>query len=182
MRTRILDWPRTTKRLVVIALDLVLALFATWVAFTLRFDTPNWPQGNQWIMYALAPALALPVFMRFGLYRAIFRYTGLAALGATAKAVGLYAVLLFACVLLLQSRGYDNLPRTVAISQPILFGVLVGLSRALARLLLSGRGRPARRLLIYGAGSAGVQTGAALASTREFALLGFVDDDARKVG
>ena len=53
MRTRILDWPRTTKRLVVIALDLVLALFATWVAFTLRFDTPNWPQGNQWIMYAL---------------------------------------------------------------------------------------------------------------------------------
>jgi FlaA1/EpsC-like NDP-sugar epimerase len=182
MRKKILDLPRTIKRLVVIALDLALAIVATWVAFTLRFDAPNWPRGNQWIMYALTPALALPVFVRFGLYRAIFRYTGLAALGATAKATGLYAILLFVCVLFLQSRGYDNLPRTVAISQPILFGVLVGLSRTLARLLLSVRHRPQHRLIIYGAGSAGIQTAAAMASTREFALLGFVDDDPAKIG
>ena len=182
MRKRILEWPRSAKRLVVIALDLVLALAATWVAFTLRFDAPNVPEGNQWMMYALAPVLSLPVFVRFGLYRAIFRYTGLAALGATARAVGIYGALLFACVLVLQSRGFDNLPRTVAISQPILFGVLVGASRALARMLLSGRVRPAHRLLIYGAGSAGIQTAAAMASTREFALLGFIDDDPRKVG
>jgi FlaA1/EpsC-like NDP-sugar epimerase len=182
MRSRILNWPQSAKRLVVIALDIWLALLATWVAFTLRFDTPNIPQGNQWIMYLLAPALALPVFLRFGLYRAIFRYTGLAALGATAKAVAVYALLLFAAVLVLQARGFDNLPRTVAVMQPIFFGVLVGASRALAGLLLSGRRRAAQRLLIYGAGSTGVQTAAGMASTREFVLLGFIDDDPKKVG
>ncbi|HUR87790.1 MAG TPA: nucleoside-diphosphate sugar epimerase/dehydratase [Ramlibacter sp.] len=181
--SRVLDWPEPAKRSVVVALDFVLALVATWVAFTLRFDTANVPQGNQWIIYALAPAIALPVFVKFGLYRAIFRYTGMAALGATARAVGVYAVVLLAVVLLLQRQGFEGLPRTVAVMQPIVYGVLVGASRALARYLFSGRGnRPERRLLIYGAGSAGVQTAAALASTRQYALLGFIDDDVRKAG
>lgn len=182
MRTRILDWPRATKRLVVIAIDMALAVLATWIAFSLRFDTPNLPQGNQWILYGLSPALALPIFLRYGLYRAIFRYTGLAAFGATAKAVAVYAITLFAAVLALQSQGFDNLPRTVAILQPILFGVLVGASRALARLTFSDPRRMARRLLVYGAGRAGIETAAAVGSSREFALLGFVDDDAAKVG
>ena len=182
-RTRILDWPQPAKRGVVIALDMALAIVAMWIAFTLRFDSPSLPQGNQWILYALAPALALPVFVKFGLYRAIFRYTGLAALGATAKAVLLYGVLLFCVVLVFQAEGYEGLPRTVAVLQPIVYGVLVGASRALARYFFSGRSaRPERRLLVYGAGSAGVQTAAALASMRTFALLGFIDDDSRKVG
>ncbi len=182
MTSKILGWPRSAKRLLVFVLDLVLALLATWVAFSLRFDQPNVPQGNQWILYGLAPALALPVFVRFGLYRAIFRYTGLAALGAIVRAVALYAALLLAVVLVLQSQGYDNLPRTVAILQPILFGLLVTASRTMARLAFSDPRGAARRLLIYGAGAAGLQTAAATSSTREFVLLGFVDDDPAKVG
>jgi FlaA1/EpsC-like NDP-sugar epimerase len=183
MRSRILHWPQPAKRLVVLALDFVLALAATWIAFTLRFDTPNVPEGNQWIMYALAPMLALPVFVRFGLYRAIFRYTGMATLGATAKAVAVYGVLLWFAVMAFQWKGFIGLPRTVALSQPVLFGLLVGSSRIFAKLLLTGRGRrPDRRLLIYGAGSAGVQTAAAIASTRQFTMLGFVDDDPAKIG
>ena len=38
------------------------------------------------------------------------------------------------------------------------------------------------RLLIYGAGSAGAQTAAAVANGGEFELLGFIDDDAAKTG
>jgi FlaA1/EpsC-like NDP-sugar epimerase len=182
MRTQILSWPRATKRLLVIALDILLALLSTWIAFSLRFDAPNVPQGNQWILYGLAPALAAPVFVRFGLYRAIFRYTGLAAFGATAKAVAVYGVALFATVIALQAQGFDNLPRTVAILQPILFGVLVGVSRALARLLFSDPRRGVRRLLVYGAGRAGLETAAAVGSSSQFALVGFVDDDPAKVG
>jgi FlaA1/EpsC-like NDP-sugar epimerase len=182
MRTRILNWPRTTKRLLVIVLDVLLALLATWIAFSLRFDAPNMPRGNQWILYGLTPAIAVPIFARFGLYRAIFRYTGLAAFGATAKAVAVYGAALFAVVLVLQARGFDNLPRTVAILQPILFGVLVGASRASARVIFSDRRRAVRRLLVYGAGRAGIETAAAVGSSREFALVGFIDDDPVKVG
>ncbi len=60
--------------------------------------------------------------------------------------------------------------------------VMVGGSRAVARQWLSSlsagqrRSTPVSRLLIYGAGSAGVQIANAIATSHEFKLLGFVDD------
>ena len=87
MQSRLLGLPRPIKRLAVVLLDVFLALFATWVAFTLRLDALHQPTGAQWWVYLLSPVLAIPIFIRFGLYRAIFRYTGQAALVATAQAV-----------------------------------------------------------------------------------------------
>ena len=176
-------WPRLGKQLTVILIDLVLALLATWLAFSLRLDTPHWPIGAQWYVYLLAPALALPVFIRFGLYRAIFRYTGLAVLMTITQAVVLYGVALFAILLW---QRWPGVPRTIGLLQPIIFLLLVGGSRALARFWLAdiGRRRMASegRLLIYGAGAAGVQTAAAIANAHQFVLVGFVDDDAAKHG
>lgn len=183
MRSKILDWSRTAKRLIVIAVDIVLGLIATWLAFTLRLDTPHWPAHAQWLLYVIAPVLAVPIFIKFGLYRAIFRYTGLATLATTAKAVVLYGALYLAALLMLQTQVTEGLPRTVGVLQPLIFGLLVGASRALARFWLTGVNKTVkRRLLIYGAGSAGVQTAAGIASTRQFTLLGFIDDDPLKIG
>jgi FlaA1/EpsC-like NDP-sugar epimerase len=93
MLNKVLDWPRPVKRLVVVFVDVLLALVATWGAYSLRFETLHWPQGGQWWVYLLGPLLAVPIFVRFGLYRAIFRYTGMDALLATGQAIGLYALL-----------------------------------------------------------------------------------------
>jgi len=183
----ILSWPRPVKRLVVMAMDTALALAAMWLAFTLRLDAPHWPDGVQWVIYAMAPLLAIPVFIRFGLYRAIFRYSSLAALIATAQAVALYGVLLIIALQVMQKAGLSLVPRSLGVLQPLIFLLLVGASRALARGWLSSqlqRGHHAEsRMLIYGAGTAGAQTAAALASAMQpFRLLGFVDDDTAKVG
>lgn len=183
MQYEVLSLPRHVKRMIVLALDVFLSLFATWLAFTLRLDALHWPQGAQWLVYGLAPVLAVPVFIRFGLYRAIFRYTGQAALWATAKAVVVYALLLF--LVLLWGR-WPGVPRSLGVLQPLIFLLLVGSSRALARFWLAamtgGGKKPAGLLLIYGAGSAGVQTSSALAMTGQFKLVGFVDDDPAKIG
>ena len=183
MQSRVLAWPRAVKRLVVVGLDVVLALLATWIAFTLRLDTPNWPTGAQWWVYGLAPALSVPIFVRFGLYRAIFRYTGQAALVATALAVGVYSSLLTVILLWQQWLG---VPRTLGVLQPLIFFLLVGASRAAARFWLANMGsaRPGTEglMLIYGAGTAGVQTASAMGVSGQFRLLGFVDDDPAKVG
>lgn len=183
MQSRILGWPRATKQLVVVGLDVVLALAATWIAFTLRLDAPHQPAGSQWWVYGLAPALAIPVFVRFGLYRAIFRYTGQAALVATAQAVAVYGGL-FLGVLLWQQ--WPNVPRSLGVLQPLNYLLLVGASRAIARFWLAGvsqsRTKAEGRLLIFGAGTAGVQTASALGISGQFVLLGFVDDDESKVG
>lgn len=175
--------PRSIKRLVVVALDLVLSLVSVWLAIYLRLDQVGMPMLQQKYVYLLAPLFAVPLFVHFGLYRAIFRYTGMAALVTTAKAVGTYTVLFFGALLLLK---WEGVPRSVGLIQPLLFLLLVGASRAIARFWLagwSGKSRPVEgRLLIYGAGEAGVQTASALAVGRQFALLGFIDEDETKVG
>lgn len=182
MQQRILAWPRAVKRLVVLVMDVVLSLLATWVAFSLRLDTLHWPEGLQWRVYVLAPQLAIPIFIRLGLYRAIFRYTGQAALLTTAKAVLLYGLLLLGLLLWLR---WENVPRSLGVLQPLIFLLLVGGSRAMARFWLAGQGRKAAgsgRFLIYGAGMAGAQTAAALGMSGEHVLLAFADDDASKTG
>jgi FlaA1/EpsC-like NDP-sugar epimerase len=125
--------------------------------------------------------LAIPVFIRFGLYRAIFRYTGLAAVLATGKAVVFYSALMLPVVFWVHQ--WSGVPRTLGILQPVIFLLLMGASRTLGWRWLAATGQDSgRRLFIYGAGSAGVQTAAALASTQQYTLLGFIDDDHRKVG
>ncbi|MCX8521470.1 MAG: nucleoside-diphosphate sugar epimerase/dehydratase, partial [Rhodoferax sp.] len=183
MTQRVLNWPRGLKQITVVLLDLCLALLATWLAFGLRLDVWAMPTGMQWYVYVLTPLLSLPFFVRFGLYRAIFRYTGQAALHATAKAVLLYALLLTVVVL---TQRWPGVPRTLGVLQPLIFFLLVGISRAMARFWLAGiplLGAASQgHLLIYGAGIAGAQTASALQLSGQFRLAGFVDDDERMVG
>jgi FlaA1/EpsC-like NDP-sugar epimerase len=174
---------RNEKRFFVILVDLSASLITVWLAFYLRIDQVGLPQYQQVYAYVLAPFLAVPIFVKFGLYRAIFRYTGLAAMVSTAKAVGVYLALFFTTLLFVK---WEGVPRSVGLIQPLLFLLLVGASRAAARFWLAGLSAKSRhsegRLLIYGAGEAGVQTASALAMNRHFFLLGFVDDDNSKVG
>jgi FlaA1/EpsC-like NDP-sugar epimerase len=181
MQEAFLGWSRSRKRLVVVCLDFCLALLATWLAFTIRLDTLHQPEGVEWAVYVIAPLLAIPVFVKFGLYRAIFRYTGIAAILTTGKAVILYGLLFSPFVWWLYHRG--GVPRSLIVLQPLIFLLLVSSSRTLAWHWLAARaGNRSSRLLIYGAGSAGAQTAAALASTQHYALVGFLDDDPAKSG
>jgi len=124
--------------------------------------------------------LALPLFIRFGLYRAIFRYSGLPALMAVASATFFYGVGFFAVFTV---WGVDGIPRTVGIIQPILLFLMVGATRALARIWLGGlyelrRKRSALpQALIYGAGSAGRQLASAVQNSHDIQVVGFLDDD-----
>ena len=155
-----------------------MGIVAMWLAFTLRLDTIHWPSGLQWLVYVMGPALALPIFIRMGLYRAIFRYTGMAALITTGKAVALYGAILLSILLAAQ---WEGVPRSVGVLQPVILLLMVGASRALGWFWLAGRPENAtHRLLIYGAGNAGAQTAAAMQNMRQYRLMGFVDDDHKK--
>lgn len=178
---RLLSLPRRGKQAVVIFGDVVAAWVAMWLAFTLRLEVWHFPTVQQLWIYFAAPLIFVPIFVRFGLYRAIFRYTGLATMQTLLKAATVYGCVLLALVLVTFPAG---VPRSVGLLQPILFLLVVSNSRAWARFWLNKGARHdhRQRLLIYGAGSAGAQTAAAIANGDEFELLGFVDDDAGKVG
>ena len=179
--TRLLALPRRGKQLLVMCVDVLSAWLAMWLAFTLRLEVWHVPAWGQLWIYIAAPVIFLPLFIRFGLYRAIFRYTGLATMQTLLYASALYGVALLGLVLLTFPAG---VPRSVGVLQPLIFLLLVSNSRAWARFWLNrgARGTEKQRLLIYGAGSAGAQTAGAVANAREIELLGFIDDDQSKAG
>lgn len=181
----ILGLPRWTKRFVVLALDVALCVLTVWLAYYLRLGELVPLSGNALWAVGVSISLALPIFVGFGLYRAIFRYSGWPALLSVARAVTVYGLLYSA---LFTAVGIQEVPRTVGIIQPILLLLFVGASRALARLSLGGHyqnilkyaSRP--KVLIYGAGSAGRQLVAAMANSHEMQVVGFLDDDDRLHG
>lgn len=181
----LLRLPRLVKQAVVFTIDVCMAILAVWLAFYLRIDQVGAPVQGQGYVYALAVALFIPIFIRMGLYRAIFRYAGMPAVVATAASVLIYSVFFFGILLWMRWSG---VPRSIGLIQPILFLLLAGGWRICARYWLSGVSDTEhgvvqkKNLLIYGAGDAGVQTASALDVMREFSVRGFVDDDPSKIG
>ena len=181
----VLSLPRFAKRMVVLIIDMSLCVLTVWLAYYLRLGEFVALSGNALLTTGLSMALALPVFIVMGLYRAIFRYSGWPALLAVAQAIGIYG-LLYASVF--TAIGVSGVPRTIGIIQPILLLLFVGASRAFARVWLGDQYRSilkqgARaKVLIYGAGSTGRQLVAAMANSHEMQVVGFLDDDDRLHG
>jgi FlaA1/EpsC-like NDP-sugar epimerase len=174
------EMPRWRKQVVAVSVDVVLSLLATWLAFSLRLEQYHVPSGYQWLVYLLTSIVFIPIFIRIGLYRAIFRYSGIASLRAVAIAVLLFGMLLFAILFL---GAFPGVPRSVSILQPLLFWGFVSLSRIVAAQLLqqlhTGAARR-RAALIFGAGDAAAQVAHSLAMSGRFQIFGFVDDQAAR--
>ena len=177
----LLDLPRTGKRVLVMAIDILLCIGTVWLAMSLRFE--HWAALNAPLTMAasVATVLALPLFVVTGLYRAIFRYSGLPALMSVIRAVGVYAL---AYITIFGLVGVPGVPRSVAFLQPPLLLVAVGGSRMLAWIWLGGHYQrliqrcDIPRVLVFGAGSAGRQLVGAIHNSPEMEAVAFLDDDA----
>lgn len=179
---RLLALPHPIKRTLAVAVDIALCVVTTWLALCLRLE--EWvviQKSHGWAM-TIAVCLALPLFVRFGLYRAIFRYAGWNVMFGLAQSMGWYG-LLYGIVF--TAIGVSGVPRAVGMIQPLLLAMGVGLSRMAVRYWLGDSYRCVLtdqhlpRVLVYGAGDAGRQLASALNHTREQCLLGFLDDDRR---
>lgn len=174
------DLPRGSKRAVMIAVDSLILVASVWFAFYLRTGMWWWSPPAMVIPMVTAIGLGLPMFVGAGFYRSIVRFSGLATAVSMARIVAIYG-LLFAVIF--TAIGLGGVPRTIGLIQPILVLMLLGASRAVARMLLAEqphgpeRLHEVRRVLIYGAGSAGRQLLGAIKACREMVALGFVDDD-----
>ena len=128
--------PRGAKRGLALAVDVGLCVLTVWLAFYLRLGQFQPFAGPLLLPALVSVLLAVQIFIRFGLYRAIFRYSGLPAMLAVSYAVGIYG-LAFAGIFTFY--GIDGVPRKVGLIQPILLFVLVVESRVIARLWLGSR-------------------------------------------
>ncbi len=177
MIRRFISLPRRHKQAISVATDFVLLLLAFWSALALRFETWNpalAPYG--WQMLA-APLLAIPIFIRLGLYRAVIRFMEDRVVIVVAGGVTLSVLLLAAGVALTHTPG---LSRGVLAIYWLLAIVYVGATRFIVRssFLRNERQQDSRkRVAIYGAGRSGTQLLYALRAGRDYLPVAFFDDN-----
>lgn len=177
--TRIVRLPLRWKRAILIFFDFTVLIVAAWASFALRLDQWALPRNlDAWMTVLSAPVVAIPIFVRMGLYRAVVRYLPERALWTMIRAVTL-AVLTWAVVIFLtQLMIRSPVPRSVPIIYWAFACMVIAGSRFAAKRLL-WPGTQARRQLpavvIYGAGDAGTQLALSLQNSRF--VVGFVDDN-----
>ncbi|MBC7199803.1 MAG: polysaccharide biosynthesis protein [Pseudomonas balearica] len=191
LRDRLLGLPRRYKRLLQVLADVILVWISLWLAFVVRlgsFDEIEPLGGHAWL-FALAPVLAIPLFIRIGMYRAVMRYLGNDALIAIAKAVT-FSSLLLALAIYWYRDAPALVPRSLVFNYWWISLMLLGGLRLMLRQyvlgdwyagMLSvpfGRDDGLTRVVIYGAGAAGNQLAAALRMGRAMRPVAFIDDDA----
>lgn len=180
---KVLELPRNTKRLIVLGADLAILPIALWISMSLRlgeFFVPGGFREDVVYFFLLVPVIGIPIFIKLGLYRAIIRYVGIVAMWTVIKGVTLYS-LAFSMVIFLS--GIPGIPRSVILINWLVTCLLVGGSRFIARWALSSPGKLTptdhvrKRVAIYGAGDAGVQIAAALATSPFYTPTAFIDDN-----
>jgi FlaA1/EpsC-like NDP-sugar epimerase len=181
----ILNLPRFVKQIIAIIVDLSLCVLSTWFAFYLRLDQFISIKGAGLTAAMVSVALVLPVFWLFGLYRTIFRHTGLSIMTSIFIASLVYGLLYFS---VFGVYGVKDIPRSIGILQPMLLFFAVVSSRLFIKYLLGGnyffknRSFFSKNILVYGAGSAGRQLVSSLENNSELNVVGFLDDDDRLHG
>lgn len=181
----VLALPRYVKRIIALAVDAALCVLTVWLAYYLRLGEFASLAGQPMWAVVGSMSMALPVFIVFGLYRAIFRYSGWPALLTVTRAIAIYGLLYFS---IFTAIGVSGVPRTIGLIQPLLLLFAIGGSRALARYWLGGMYQSQLKIaalpkaLIYGAGISGRQLALALGNSMDLRVSGFLDDDERLHG
>ncbi|NTU53786.1 MAG: polysaccharide biosynthesis protein [Chlorobiaceae bacterium] len=176
---------RNRKQLLMMLVDTVLLAFSVWGAYSLRFGVLFVPSLEQLLLMMAAPALSIPFFIPFGLYRSVVRYMGEHALWAIIKSVGFSAIIWSTLAFMTSMTGGEGVPRSVPVIYALLAVMMIGASRFGARWVLwlpVRRQFSGRQVLIYGTGSSGRQLAAALQGGQELFPAGFIDDDPELLG
>ncbi|MDT3232537.1 polysaccharide biosynthesis protein [Pseudomonas sp. rhizo25] len=191
LRALLLGLPRRQKRLIQVSTDVVLVWFALWMAFVVRLgidEMVNPVIQHPWL-FLTAPVVTIPLFIRFGMYRAVMRYFGNDALVAIIKAVSLSSLIL-GVVVYWYSNHQNVVPRSIIFNFWWLSLIMIGGLRLAMRQYFLGdwfaasqhvpftnRDDGLPRVAIYGAGAAGNQLVAALRMGRVMRPVAFIDDD-----
>ena len=134
MHTRLAYWfidlSKQNKLIILISTDVFVIVTSLWMAFSLRWGELYIPKNHEWYLFAVAPIIAIPIFARFGLYRAIIRFLEMKALWTIIQASSIYA-LIFAFIL--YESGIKVIPRTVPPLNWLIVMLLVGCIRFFAR-------------------------------------------------
>jgi FlaA1/EpsC-like NDP-sugar epimerase len=175
---RILNTSRWRKRVIALIVDLCCLPLVFCLSIALRYDGEvllSVLPAYYWLIIA-APLLAIPIFIKLGLYRAVIRFIDHKIVYVVVSGVTISVLLLLAAAVF--NNNMQGLSRGVFGIYWISAILYVMSSRFLARAYLTHLSGVlgGTRIAIYGAGQAGAQLASAFAHTMEYKNVAFIDD------
>ncbi len=173
------------RRPLIVMLHVAFIVVANYLAFWLKFG-PVVPPDILGRFVDMLPWLVVIrglTFIPFRLYEGLWRYVGIYDLRKIIGSVVVSSVIFYMVVY--WGLGEDTYPRSIFFIDSLVLITLLGGSRLTRRIYRDvGRHRPGKQVLIYGAGGAGERIVRDMQNNPdyEFEPVGFVDDDATKVG
>ncbi|QDP20449.1 polysaccharide biosynthesis protein [Sphingomonas xanthus] len=170
--------PRPVRRLMIVGADLAACAIAVWIAFWLRLGEWDWINGPLLQFMALAMATWLLVALPFGTYRSVVRFSGR---HTVFRLIPVFAIVSVSLAAILFSLKPPGIPRTLSVLHPLVFFFGAATLRVTAAQLIwnavqaRSRRPNQRRVLIYGAGSAGRQLAQSMRLEPGLDLIGFLD-------
>ena len=154
-----------------------------WLRYGLEFREPFVADIGRTLVWILP--LQGAIFVAFGLYRGLWRFASLLDLQRIVLAAGLGALLIPLGLVMLQMQAI--VPRSVLIFYPVMLIFLMAGDRFAYRIWKEHRlyspfaalGEP---VLVIGAGEAGARLTRDFARSRQWRVVGLVDDDPAKRG
>ncbi len=184
----LIERPRWFKRALLIVNDLVLLSLAIWGAYTLRLSHLYVPPSlDKWVLLIAAPLIGVGVFYMRGLYKLVTRFIG--PEGTTRIYVAVVIGTLLWAVMVLMMAVKDH-PRSVIVIYALIAALLIRLSRQWAGAVLlkaAPEHRPVsfderKSVIIYGAGTIGIQLLRALNETGGYKTVAFIDPNPSLAG
>ena len=174
---------RTLKRLFMMVADTLMVVCALAFSCLLLGQDFFAQEQRFYLALTVTTALSILVFLRIGLYRVLVLYMGLQSGLVVVQGVTIATAILAASFFVLlgeQAANYSVLPIFWMIA--LLF---IGGSRFLGKVILQSlihNFRPKEPVIIYGAGSSGMQLVAALQNGDQYLPVAFVDDSRSMLG
>jgi len=172
--------------------DALSAGVAFCLAYEIRFEgqVPASSAYQMWLLVGPVMLGQVLVNSMFGTYHLVWRYINLEDATRVARSYAAFSVMLLAAFFVAPERGAVlQIPRSIIVIQFLLsFFAALG-ARALWRILCERmparkkvEGERATRVVLIGAGRAGVMVAREIAARTDFRVVGFLDDDPQKKG
>ena len=173
------------RNIVLILIDAVLINLAVYTAMLLRFEgsIPAQYINSYLNLIPLITIITLILFFGLKLYHRVWEYASITEMFAIFRAATYSMALIIITIYLFDLAG---LPRSIYILSWLMINILIGVSRISWRLFrdvyLKSGYKDSRKVLIIGAGNAGVILAREISSNPQLRLkaVGFIDDEAAK--
>ena len=189
MKNRLLTLDRFYKQIITLSFDVVILIFSLWLAFFLQSDDfISKHIITNWWLIIVVPIIAIPLFVKTGLYRSVLQYAGVKVITTSFQSITITCIVV--TFIHYYGRGYfleinHALPRSIIIMFWFVSNTFIITSRFLLKGMIYSWDTSVnkrKQTLIYGAGNAGIQLVESLTKSMDYAPVAFIDDNKKKQG